>query len=53
MPRAPDCLLTDWHSLPPRYNLFATNVILSTVSFVYFPYDKWVGLVINLFTLLG
>ncbi|AEO65748.1 uncharacterized protein THITE_161754 [Thermothielavioides terrestris NRRL 8126] len=39
--------------LTDSYNLFATNVILSTVSFVYFPYDKWVGLVINLFTLLG
>lgn len=36
-----------------RYNLFATNVILSTVSFVYFPHDKWCGLVINLFTLFG
>ena len=36
-----------------RYNLFATNVILYTVSFVYFPHDKWCGLVINLFTLFG
>jgi PHS family inorganic phosphate transporter-like MFS transporter len=40
-----------WHN--PRYNLFATNVILSTISFVYFPHAKWCGLVINLATLLG
>ncbi|KAL2137092.1 hypothetical protein VTI74DRAFT_9698 [Chaetomium olivicolor] len=39
--------------LTDSYNLFATNVILSTVSFVYFPHDRWCGLVINLFTLLG
>jgi PHS family inorganic phosphate transporter-like MFS transporter len=39
--------------LTDSYNLFATNVILSTVSFVYFPHDKWCGLVINLFTLFG
>jgi PHS family inorganic phosphate transporter-like MFS transporter len=37
----------------PRYNLFATNVILSTVSFVYFPHDRWCGLLINLLTLFG
>ncbi|KAK3362868.1 major facilitator superfamily domain-containing protein [Lasiosphaeria hispida] len=36
-----------------RYNLFATNVILATLSFVYFPNDRWCGLVINLFTLFG
>jgi PHS family inorganic phosphate transporter-like MFS transporter len=39
--------------LTDSYNLFATNVILSTVSFVYFPHDKWCGLIINLFTLSG
>lgn len=39
--------------LTDSYNLFASNVILSTVSFVYFPHDRWCGLVINLFTLLG
>ncbi|KAL2199699.1 major facilitator superfamily domain-containing protein [Corynascus similis CBS 632.67] len=39
--------------LTDSYNLFATNVILSTVSFVYFPHEKWCGLIINLFTLLG
>ncbi|KAK3299084.1 major facilitator superfamily domain-containing protein [Chaetomium fimeti] len=39
--------------LTDSYNLFATNVILSTVSFVYFPHDKWRGLIINLFTLSG
>ncbi|KAK4158195.1 major facilitator superfamily domain-containing protein [Chaetomidium leptoderma] len=39
--------------LTDSYNLFASNVILSTVSFVYFPHDRWCGLVINLFTLFG
>ncbi|KAK0612953.1 inorganic phosphate transporter [Bombardia bombarda] len=39
--------------LTDSYNLFATNVILATVSFVYFPNDKWCGLVINVFTLFG
>ncbi|KAK3311332.1 major facilitator superfamily domain-containing protein [Chaetomium strumarium] len=39
--------------LTDSYNLFATNVILSTISFVYFPHAKWCGLVINLATLLG
>ncbi|KAK3906202.1 major facilitator superfamily domain-containing protein [Staphylotrichum tortipilum] len=39
--------------LTDSYNLFATNVILSTVSFVYFPHERWCGLVINLFTLFG
>jgi PHS family inorganic phosphate transporter-like MFS transporter len=38
---------------PTRYNLFATNVILATLSFVYFPHEKWYGLIINFFTLLG
>ncbi|KAK0733376.1 phosphate transporter [Lasiosphaeria miniovina] len=38
---------------PSRYNLFATNVILATLSFVYFPNDRWCGLIINVFTLLG
>ncbi|KAK3336529.1 phosphate transporter [Cercophora scortea] len=39
--------------LTDSYNLFATNVILATISFVYFPNQRWCGLVINLFTLLG
>ncbi|KAK4144657.1 putative inorganic phosphate transporter [Dichotomopilus funicola] len=39
--------------LTDSYNLFATNVILSTVSFVYFPHHSWCGLVINLVTLVG
>lgn len=45
-------------SCPPshlRYNLFATNVILTSISFVYFPESKYryVGTLINVFTLLG
>lgn len=36
-----------------RYNLFASNVINTSITFVYFPDAKWPGLVINLFTLLG
>lgn len=49
-PRACDTWLTCL-----SYNLFATNVILSSISFVYFPNssDKWEGLIINFFTLLG
>ncbi|KAB5536595.1 major facilitator superfamily domain-containing protein [Coniochaeta sp. 2T2.1] len=39
--------------LTDSYNLFASNVILATISFVYFPDARWCGLVINLFTLLG
>ncbi|KAK4197464.1 putative inorganic phosphate transporter [Triangularia verruculosa] len=39
--------------LTDSYNLFATNVILATLSFVYFPHDRWCGLIINFFTLLG
>ncbi|RYP08452.1 hypothetical protein DL765_008782 [Monosporascus sp. GIB2] len=39
--------------LTDSYNLFATNVILAPVSFVYFPDEKYPGLLINLFTLLG
>ncbi|KAK4106004.1 MFS general substrate transporter [Parathielavia hyrcaniae] len=39
--------------LTDSYNLFATNVILSTVSFVYFPHARWVGFVVNLLTLFG
>ncbi|KAK4212813.1 major facilitator superfamily domain-containing protein [Rhypophila decipiens] len=39
--------------LTDSYNLFATNVILATISFVYFPHERWCGLVINLFTLFG
>jgi len=35
------------------YNLFSTNVILASITFVYFPDQKWPGLLINLFTLLG
>lgn len=36
-----------------RYNLFASNVINTSIAFVYFPDERWPGLVINLFTLLG
>ncbi len=36
-----------------RYNLFASNVILASISFVYFPTDKWPATVINISTLLG
>ncbi|KAK4192645.1 putative inorganic phosphate transporter [Podospora australis] len=39
--------------LTDSYNLFATNVILATLSFVYFPHDRWCGLIINFFTLVG
>ncbi|ORY66471.1 major facilitator superfamily domain-containing protein [Pseudomassariella vexata] len=35
------------------YNLFSTNVILTSMSFVYFPGHRWPGLLINLFTLFG
>jgi len=28
-------------------------VILASISFVYFPNDRWPGLLINIFTLLG
>lgn len=28
-------------------------MILASISFVYFPGEKWPGLIINLFTLLG
>lgn len=37
----------------PRYNLFASNVILTSISYVYFPGQRWPGVVINLFTLFG
>ena len=36
-----------------RYNLFASNVILTSISYVYFPGQRWPGVVINLFTLFG
>ncbi|KAK4659771.1 hypothetical protein QC762_113820 [Podospora pseudocomata] len=39
--------------LTDSYNLFATNVILASLSFVYFPHERWCGLIINFFTLLG
>ncbi|CAK7203955.1 hypothetical protein SEUCBS139899_006705 [Sporothrix eucalyptigena] len=41
--------------LTDSYNLFATNVILASISFVYFPDPKYnyVGTLINVFTLLG
>ncbi|KAK3394552.1 major facilitator superfamily domain-containing protein [Podospora didyma] len=39
--------------LTDSYNLFATNVILATLSFVYFPNERWCGLIINFFTLFG
>ncbi|KAK8137771.1 phosphate transporter [Apiospora sp. TS-2023a] len=39
--------------LTDSYNLFATNVISASISFVYFPHDRYPGLLINLFTLLG
>lgn len=35
------------------YNLFASNVINTSITYVYFPDQRWPGLVINLFTLLG
>lgn len=38
---------------PLRYNLFASNVINTSIAYVYFPDQRWPGLVINLFTLLG
>jgi len=37
----------------PSYNLFASNVILASISFVYFPNDRWPATLINVFTLLG
>lgn len=39
--------------LTDSYNLFASNVINTSIAFVYFPHQKWPALVINLFTLLG
>ncbi|ELQ37879.1 hypothetical protein OOU_Y34scaffold00567g26 [Pyricularia oryzae Y34] len=40
--------------LTDSYNLFATNVILTSINFVYFPHTNTpIGLIINLFTLLG
>lgn len=41
--------------LTDSYNLFATNAILASISFVYFPEAKYhyVGTLINVFTLLG
>ncbi|ATY62210.1 phosphate transporter [Cordyceps militaris CM01] len=40
--------------LTDSYNLFSTNVILASISFVYYPHGReWPGLLINLFTLLG
>lgn len=36
-----------------RYNLFASNAILASISYVYFPDQKWPGLITNLFTLIG
>ncbi|PSR90435.1 major facilitator superfamily domain-containing protein [Coniella lustricola] len=39
--------------LTDSYNLFASNVINTSITYVYFPDQKWPGLVINLFTLLG
>ncbi|KAL1897066.1 hypothetical protein Sste5346_004271 [Sporothrix stenoceras] len=41
--------------LTDSYNLFATNVILASISFVYFPESNfnYVGTLINVFTLLG
>ncbi|KKY32317.1 putative phosphate transporter [Diaporthe ampelina] len=39
--------------LTDSYNLFASNVILTSITFVYFPDQRWPGLVINLFTLFG
>lgn len=41
---------TDCH---PRYNLFASNVINTSITFVYFPNERWPGLLINIFTILG
>ncbi|EPE09200.1 phosphate transporter [Ophiostoma piceae UAMH 11346] len=41
--------------LTDSYNLFATNVIIASISFVYFPDQRYnyVGTLINIFTLLG
>ncbi|KAF3764771.1 MFS general substrate transporter [Cryphonectria parasitica EP155] len=39
--------------LTDSYNLFASNVINTSVTYVYFPEQRWPSLVINLFTLGG
>ncbi|KAI3548487.1 phosphate transporter [Colletotrichum paranaense] len=41
--------------LTDSYNLFSTNVILASIAFVYWPSpgERWQGLLINFFTLLG
>jgi MFS transporter, PHS family, inorganic phosphate transporter len=50
---SPDANDWAWYS---SYNLFSTNVILASVSFVYWPdytSPSWPALVINLCTLVG
>jgi len=39
--------------LTGSYNLFATNVVYASIAFVYFPNDRWPGLLMNATTLLG
>ncbi|OIW32810.1 MFS general substrate transporter [Coniochaeta ligniaria NRRL 30616] len=39
--------------LTGSYNLFATNVVYASIAFVYFPNQRWPGLLINATTLLG
>lgn len=39
--------------LANSYNLFASNVVSTSIAFVYFPHHRWPSLVINLATLLG
>jgi MFS transporter, PHS family, inorganic phosphate transporter len=39
--------------LTGSYNLFATNVVYSSIAFVYFPDSRWPSLVMNGCTLFG
>lgn len=39
--------------LTGSYNLFATNVVYSSIAFVYFPNDRWPSILLNGCTLFG
>ncbi|KAK0622653.1 major facilitator superfamily domain-containing protein [Immersiella caudata] len=39
--------------LTGSYNLFATNVVYASIAFVYFPNERWPGLLMNATTLVG
>lgn len=39
--------------LTGSYNLFATNVVYASMAYVYFPDQRWPGLIMNVTTLVG